>query len=137
MDVNFAFLCDYAEAAGKITAVGVGFDTIHARSVPTTHPLFYAVIQLRFSTVELGEKRFGVRVIDADGHDIVPPLDGSINVTPPPGGYTYKTHNIALALHGVRFPSFGDYSVRWLVEGNEVKSVPLKIVEQPAPPTTG
>ncbi len=28
MDIDFAFICDYAEVAGKIYAVGIGIDTL-------------------------------------------------------------------------------------------------------------
>lgn len=137
MEVNFAFLCDYADpGGGKLVAFGIGIGTLYARQVPATHPLFFAVISLRFSTVEAGSKRVSIRVIDADGNNIVPPLDKTINVDSPPPGYTYRTQGIALRLQGVTFPRYGDYSVSWLVGGQEVKQVPLKVAPPPTPPTT-
>ena len=136
MDVDFAFLCDYADNSGKLSAFGIGIDTIYAATVPAVHPLLYAVIALRFSTVEVGQKRLGVRIIDADGKPMVPPLDATINVAPPSHGYTYRIQRIALALHRVRFPGYGDYSVSWLVDGQEVKSTPLKVAPPPTRPAT-
>lgn len=130
MEVNFVFLCDYADNSGKLAALGIGIDTIYAQTVPAEHPLFYAVIAIRFNTVEVGQKRIGLRLIDADGNNVVPPLDATIDVGNPPPGYTYRVQRIAFALHRVRFPHHGDYSISWLVDGAEVKSVPLKV----APP---
>jgi hypothetical protein len=133
----FAFVCDYADhSSGKLTAVGIGFDTIYARQVPARHPIMYGVLGMRFSVVEVGPKKLGVRIIDADGNNIVPPIDGNVNVDPPPAGYTNRTLRVALGIHGLEFPRFGDYSVSFLVEGQEVARVPLKVAPPPSLPTT-
>jgi hypothetical protein len=134
MNVSFAFLCDYADQTSKMSAIGIGIDTIYAAKVPVVQPVFFAVIAIKFSVVETGSKRLGVRVITADGKDVVRPLDTTINVEPPPEGYSYRTQRIALGLHGVRFEQYGDYSVRWLIDGNEITEIPLKIAPPPAPP---
>ena len=137
MEVNFAFLCDYADqSGGKISAIGVGFDTIYAGNVPAKHPLFFSVISIKFSTTEAGPKRVGMHLIDADGNNVVPPLDTTINVGSPPPGFLYRNQQIALAMHGVTFPHYGDYTVSWLVDGQEIKVVPLRVAQPPAPPTT-
>ncbi|OGN89311.1 MAG: hypothetical protein A2158_04190, partial [Chloroflexi bacterium RBG_13_46_14] len=108
MEVNFSFLADYADnRGGKITAVGLGIDTIYARSVPIRHPLMFAVISIKFSITEVGQKKIGMRLIDQDGTNIIPPLDTSINVTPPPAGILYKNASIALALNMVEFQNYG------------------------------
>lgn len=133
MDVSFAFLCDYADNAAKLTAVGIGFDTIYAAKTPARHPLFFAVAAIRFSRVEAGRKRFRVHVTDADGKDIAPPLDTTMDVQPPPEGYLHRTQRIALALHGAEFPRYGDYQVSWLVDGFELVTIPLRV----APPPPG
>ena len=132
MEVNFAFLCDYADQSGaKMTAIGIGFDTIYSAKVPAMHPLFFSVISIKFSTTEVGQKRIGMRLIDDDGQNAVPPMDTTINVAPPPPGFLYRTQRIALALQGVTFKKYGDYSVCWLLEGQEIKTVNLKVVEPP------
>ncbi|MBI4298527.1 MAG: hypothetical protein HY666_02050 [Chloroflexi bacterium] len=134
MDVNFAFLCDYADNSAKLTAVGVGFDTLYAPKVPTRHGLFYAVISIRFSITEFGSHKVGLHLIDVDGNPQIPPLEATISVTQPPTGYLYRNQLIALALYGVGFARYGDYSVRWTVDGREVTSLPLKVVEPPKSP---
>jgi len=137
LEVNFAFLCDYADqSGGKISAIGAGFDTIYAGNVPARHPLFFSVISIKFSTTEVGPKRVGMHLIDEDGNNIVPPLDTTINVGPPAPGFLYRNQQIALAMHGVTFPRYGDYAVSWLVGGQEIKTVPLRVAPPPAPPTT-
>ena len=137
MEVSFAFLCDYADqSGGKMTAVGIGFDTIYAVNVPATHPLFFPVIGIKFSSTEIGQKRIGMRLIDEDGNNIIPPIDTTLNVAQPPPGFLFRTQRIVLAMHGVIFPKYGDYMVSWLVDGQEIKTVQLKVAPPPAPPIT-
>ncbi|MBA7676899.1 hypothetical protein ES703_85144 [subsurface metagenome] len=137
MEVNFAFLCDYADqSGGKMSAIGLGFDTIYAVNVPVRHSLFFSVISIKFSATEAGPKRVGMHLIDEDGNNIVPPLDTTINVSSPAPGFLYRNQQIALAMHGITFPRYGDYTVSWLVGGQEIKVVPLKVAQPPAPPTT-
>ncbi len=137
MEVNFAFLCDYADrSGGKITAVGIGFDTIYAVNIPARRPLFFSVISIKFSATEAGPKQVGMHIIDADGKNVLPPLDTTINVGPPAPGLLYSNQQIALAMHGVTFPHYGDYTVSWLVGGQEIKAIPLKVASPPVPPTT-
>lgn len=137
MDVNFAFLCDYADPSGtKMSALGIGFDTIYAAKVPATHPVFFAVISIKFSGTEAGPKQVSMHLIDEDGKDIVSPLDTTINVESPPPGFMYKNQRIALGMFRVTFPHYGDYTISWLVGGQEIKTIPLKIASPPPPPTT-
>ena len=138
MEVNFAFLCDYADqSGGKMTAVGIGIDTIYTAKVPVQHSLFYSIISLKFSATEAGPKQVGMHLIDADGKSVVPPLDATINVGSPPPGLLYRNQNIVLAMRRVTFPDYGEYTVSWLVGGQEIKTVPLRVAPPLAPPTTG
>jgi len=137
LEVTFTFLCDYADnSGGKLTAVGIGIDTIYAASVPVTHRSFYAVIALRFTSVETGTKQIALRLVDADGHDIVSGIDQALNVPDPTPGYTYRTQRIVIGLGNVRFEKFGDYAVVFLVNGQEASRTPLKLSLPPQNPTT-
>ena len=134
MDVAFAFVCDYAENSSKLTAVGIGFDTIYAKEVPLSHPAFYVVAAFRFRAVEAGQKTVEVHIIDADAAELVPPLRTQVEIARPGPGYRHRTHRIALGLHGVRFPDYGDYGdyeVSWLIDGHEAALIPLKIAPPP------
>jgi len=129
LEVNFAFLCDYAaQSGGKMTAVGIGIDTIYAPKVPIKHPLFFSVISIRFSTTEVGEKHVGMHLIDEDGNSIIPPLDATVTVSSPPKGLNYRNQNIVLQLRDVSFPKYGDYTISWLLGGQELKTLSLRIV---------
>ena len=132
MDVDFGFLCDYADTpAGKLIAVGIGFETIYATEVPALHPLFHAVICLRFSSVEVGDKEIGVRIVDADGKELTT-IDGSLRVEALAPGETEVTCTVNLGLYGIEFPAHGNYAAVWLVGGVEVKRSPFSV----APPPT-
>jgi hypothetical protein len=132
MHVDFAFICDYAEATNKINALGIGFDTIVAQKVPAKHPSFFLVIQMRATVVEAGEKNFEVHLIDEDGHEIVPALIGKINIPRPPSG-TENTGRIALRYDNIEFPRFGAYSIHAVVEGHEMVRIPLRVLQAPGP----
>lgn len=130
MNVDFAFICDYAEVPGKINALGIGFDTIHAPKVPATHPHFFLVIQLRASLVEAGEKKLEVRLIDEDGTDIIPTLSAKFTISKPAAG-TESIGRIALEFGNVVFPRYCSYSLHATVEGHEMVRVPLKVSPPP------
>ncbi len=135
MDVAFAFICDYAENSSKLTAVGIGFDTIYAQEVPLSHPTFFVVAAFRFKAVEAGSKTVEVHIVDADGGDVVPALRTQVEIVRPQPGYTHRTHRIALGLHGVTFPAYGDYEVSWLIDSHESAVIPLKIAPPPKQPS--
>jgi hypothetical protein len=133
MQVDFAFICDYAEATNKINALGIGFDTIMAAKVPVRHPTFFLVIQMRATIVETGEKNFEIHMIDDDGHEIVPALKSKLNIPRPPAG-TENTGRIAMRFDNVEFPRFGSYSIHVVIEGHEMARIPLRVSQAPPPP---
>ncbi len=129
MDLEFAFLCDSAqESGGKIHALGIGFDSIAAASVPVTHPMLSVVAQIRYSVAEAGQKALAIRAIDADGGNIVNPIDGQVEFPVPPRGST-SIARLIIALGGVNFASYGDYAVHIALNGNEVARLPLTVVQ--------
>ena len=130
MDVDFSFICDHAEIVGKINALGIGFDTIYAAQVPTTHPYFYLVVQLRASITEAGQKEMEVRLIDADGKDVIPPISGSFEVPRPSAG-TEAIARLAVLFQSVTFSNYGSYSVRLVIQGTEMVRIPLRVSPPP------
>jgi hypothetical protein len=131
VNVDFAFVCDYAEVTGKISALGIGFDTIHAPKVPIRHPTFFLVLQLRTSVVEAGEKNLEVDLIDSDGKKIIPPLKAKFNIPKPPSG-TESVGKLAMRFDGVEFPKYGAYSLHVVVEGHEMVRIPLNVSPPPS-----
>jgi len=132
MKLDYAFICDYAEVTGKVNAMGVGFEVIYAPQVPAKHRFFYLVAQFRASSVEAGEKRLTVNLIDEDGHDVIPAIQGPLPVPRPKEGLE-TVARIALEFNGVEFPKYGSYSVHVLLDGTEMARVPFKISPPPSP----
>ena len=132
MKVDFAFICDYADAMGKINALGIGFDTIYAPKVPFRHPMFSFVLQLRASVVEVGAKKLEVHLIDEDGNDIIPVLRKDIQVIRPITGVE-SVAKVALHFRNVEFPRHGSYSLRAVLDGSEIASVPINVNLPPKP----
>ena len=136
MNVEYAFLCDYAASGNKLTAVGIGIDSINVPDVPVVHPQMFTVLALKFTLNETQRtKTFEMHVQDADARDIVPPLSGSIDIPAPADGMSYRTHRIVSGLYGLQLARVGDYQVSWLIDGTEVHAVHLSVVKRPqAPP---
>ncbi len=135
MKVDFAFICDYAQAAAKIDALGIGFDTIFAPNIPCKHGQFSLVIQLRASVVEAGQKNLEVHLIDEDGHDVVPPVKGQVTI-PKVDGSPESRGRVVVQFVNVEFSRYGSYSVNATIDGLQVAEVPLRVSPPPSS-TTG
>lgn len=132
MDVDFAFLSDFAEeSGGKLHALGIGIDTIHAHEVPTRHPQLTIVAQIRYSSAEAGSHRLEVRGFDADGQDIVDKVEGELPLPPITGG-TSGTARVLVNLVGVNFPAYGDHSFHLVIGGIEVSRAAVRVAGPPA-----
>ena len=116
----------------KINALGLGWDTIYAASVPVTHPTLTVVAKLRASAAEAGEKDMAVHFIDADWRNVVPSITGKLAVPVPRTGAS-SSINLVLALNGVRFEAYGDYSINLVISGEERASLPLHVAPPPPP----
>ncbi len=139
MRVDFAFICDYAEAREKVNALGIGFERIFASKVPAKHPHFSVVLQLKFTRTEAGPKDVQVHLTDADGTDIIPAINGKIVVNVPPSGILEGATRLVMEFVNVEFKNYGDYAVRVDVATQEIVSIPLSVAPPPvkpgAPPT--
>jgi len=131
--VDFAFLCDFAEGGGKLSALGIGFENIVGKQLPVRHPHFCLVIQLRTSTVEAGAKEIKVYLIDADGKDVIPPIEGKFSIPKAPSG-TESIGRVVMEFNSVQFPLYDTYSVRAVMEGIEIVNIPFKVVPPPQKP---
>ena len=133
MNVEYAFLCDYADPGPKLTAVGIGIDSIYAPSVPAQHPQLFAVLCLRFSLNETRRtKSFEMFLQDADGQNVIPPISTSTEVPAPAEGMTYRTHRIVHGMYGLNFQKFGDYQVSWIMDGMEVHAIHFRVIQRHA-----
>lgn len=133
MKLDFAFVCDYAEAAVKINALGIGFDTIYAPQLPARHPHFSLVVQLRASVAEAGQKDIEVHLIDEDGKKVVPAIKGQFGL-PAAKGATESTGRFVVEFGNVEFPRYGSYSVHVIVQGMEMVALPFRVAMPPSGP---
>lgn len=134
MKVDFAFICDYAQSENKIHALGIGFDTIFAPRLPCQHPSFHLVVQLRSTAAEAGRKDVSIRLIDADGKDVITPLSANMEVPDPPSGALEAIGKLVVGFHRVKFEEYGQYALHVVVQGNEMVQIPIRVAQ---PTTTG
>ena len=129
MDVDFGFLCDYAQAADKISALGIGFERIYAAELPATHLHMSLVLRLRFHSTEAGLKHLEIEIIDSDGNLVSdPPMEMDIQVNAPETG-TETAVQLAVSINGLTFQRYGDYSLHVLVDKHEVHRIGFSVVE--------
>ena len=129
MRTNFAFLCDAAAqgAEGKISALGIGISQLHAQQVPVQRPQMVLVAQLGFDADEAGTKQLSVRLIDADGGNVIQPVDGQIVFNAPDGALS-PVAQVMLEFALVTFPQFGVYSVDLSIDEQSIASLPLEVL---------
>jgi hypothetical protein len=130
MERQFAFVCDYAVQDNKLHAIGIGWETIYAATLPWIHPTMCFVAGLRGSIAEVGTKTVSLRLIDADGEDVVPPINHqlSFEVKQP---QLEGDIRIVLNFANVQFKKYGPYAIHLVVQGHEMGSVSFHVSEIP------
>jgi hypothetical protein len=124
MKIELFALCDFAaDYGGKLSVVGI-FDSIYARQIPAVHPHCCLAVKLRFEKIEEGQKRLRLSIADDDGKLVVPAMEIPINVTMPPDVHT-NTIQVVANIGGMKFESYGEYSIDVALEGRHEGSIPL------------
>ena len=131
MEIDFAFVCDYADMGGKINALGIGFDTIFAKEIPHVHSHMHLIAQFRASITEAGRKKLTVQIIDADGASVGPSIEGEMEVRSPDVG-SEAVGRLGIEFKNVQFERYGHYSLHILIDGNEVQRIGFRVAEPPA-----
>ena len=133
MECEFSFICDSAQQAGnKLYALGIGWDTIYAPSVPIRHTQMAFVTRLRASVAEAGTQDVTIRIIDADGEDVLPPIVQQLSLEIPPPA-VHGNLNIVANLGGLEMKKFGAYAIHLVVNKVEMARIGFSITP---PPTT-
>ena len=124
MEVEIFTLSDFAQDnGGRLTIVGT-FDQISSRTFPATHPSYHLSCRLRFGNKEAGEHNFRLKLIDAAGADVVPPMEGNINVNVAPG-QEYAGLNLVVNLNQLKFEKAGRYSFELYINDEWKTGLPL------------
>lgn len=136
MNVSLAFLADAATVHpdGKLSALGLGVDTINTTTFPTQVPSLAVVVKVEFSPTECDRQHvIEVVPLDADGKLFSNPLRQP--VTPPRNAVDPTLPSGAQAILNylmLQFTKAGAYAFSIIVDGREVKSLPLRVVMAPA-----
>ena len=130
MERQFAFVCDYAEQDNKLHAVGIGWETIYTANIPCIHPVMCFVAGLRGTIAEAGTKNVSLRLIDADGEDVIPPMHHQVpfEVKQP---QLEANLRVVLNLVNIQFKKYGPYAIHLVVQGNDMGSISFYVSEIP------
>jgi hypothetical protein len=133
MDIEAFLLCDAAtDYGGKLNVLGA-FDAIWAEQLPATHPACAVALRIRFSRIEEGQHQFRIYIIDEDGKEVVPKLEGVISVKVPPTSDSAVV-NIVANLQRLKLPKYGKYRIDLAIDGQQSGSLPFILAETPHRP---
>ncbi len=124
MEIEIFTLADFAsDNNSKLTIVGT-FDSIHSKQFPVTHPSCSIACRLRFAAKETGNHDFKLRLIDAKGKEIIPPIEGNINIGEQANGQSASI-NIVVNFNQLKFETAGRYSFELYIDGDWKTGLPL------------
>jgi hypothetical protein len=135
MNIEAFLLCDAAtDQQGKLNVLGA-FDNIFTQKTPVQYPACAVAARIRFEKVEEGEHSIRIYIMDEDGASVGPKLNGNITVRVPENVGT-AVANLILNIHGLEFKRFGKYRIDLAVDGNIQASLPLRVNQVPARPSS-
>jgi hypothetical protein len=131
MEVVMVLLADAANVSreGKLNVLGV-FDTIYARSFPTSHAHMQLVLRFEAAAQEAGSSRALEVVLEAPDDRVLFRLPATISVPRHEVGETVRVDHI-LTLTNVPFEQPGRYRFRVALAGAPEVSVPLRVEQIP------
>jgi hypothetical protein len=133
MEIEAFLLCDAAtDQQGKLNVLGA-FDNLWVHKVPVNHPQCSIAARVRFDQIEAGNHSVKIQIIDEDGQNIAPKLEGSLSIHPGPG-INSAIANLILNIQGLEFKRFGSYQIDLAIDGQLQASLPLRVSEIPKQP---
>lgn len=126
------FVADHAEAiGGKIYANGACWDTLTVGQLPVQHPHMSVAAALRVPWNVAGDSHeIGVRLVDQDMQDVVPPVQGRFDPGHPPNLEPGDATTIVLAFNlvNVTFHKPGPHTFVISVDGTELGRARFKVL---------
>lgn len=122
MEIDFAFLANYAEATpnGLVTAVGAGWDNAWRPAYPASFN-GYLVARLALTRQEMSHAHnVELDIVDLDGAAVVPRISMPIQAPAAPG--MRLNLNLLFDLRGVAVPRAGSYTLELGVDTRSLKS---------------
>jgi hypothetical protein len=133
MEIEAFLLCDAAtDNQGKLNVLGA-FDNLWVRQLPVKHPQCSIAARVRFEKIEEGHHSVKIQVIDEDGQNIAPKLEGEISIRFAPG-MDSSVANLILNIQGLELKKYGRYQIDLAVDGQLQASLPLRVTEIPKQP---
>jgi hypothetical protein len=128
MNIEAFLLCDAAtEQQGKLNVLGA-FDNIWTKNVPAIHPACAIVARIRFEKIEEGNHPVKIQIIDQDGGNIGPKLEGNISVRIA-SNLDSSIANLILNIQRLKFKQYGQYRIDLAVDGEIKASLPLRVTK--------
>ena len=134
MEVKSILLCSAAtpHPDGTFSLLRGGVDTWGVASVPA-QVQFGLVVILELMSTEAGAQHLvALDVIDADGNRVVPQIKIPFSI-PVRANITRYKFNLVIGNGTIQIPKIGTYSVQVGVDGRNLSSTELQIVQAPAP----
>ena len=132
MIVSLAVACDYAliDQHGKLSVLGI-FERIWVERFPALHPRLHLVLRLKGRRTELGGHPIVIRLVDADGREVLRG-DGAVQIGEPPAGVLEVEAGAVLAFD-VPLERAGVYTFEITVDGALEATVPVTVTQVNAP----
>ena len=130
VQLDLAFICDYADSTAKVVAIGIGFDQIHAPDLPARHPRLCVVARFRAHKTEIGQKQARVVIMDADGAETAA-VQGIVDFTDTLDRLE-TTATLVVNFDNLTFNHYGPYAAHVLLDGNEMHRMPFEVSQPPA-----
>jgi len=132
MRVDLAVLADYATTTQdqKLVVVGV-FDTIIVTELPAAHRSLHLALRVCFGPADSGPHTLVVRLVDPDGHEVIPALQADFSADVPEDPDAEDALQMVLEIGNVPFAIAGPHAVDILVDGRYEETVPLRIKKLP------
>jgi hypothetical protein len=126
MEIEVFTLCDAAaDYQGRLNILGI-FDSIVATTLPATHPQCTIALRLRYTRTEVGEHSLVIHIVDHDGKQIMPEINGQFGLQIA-GDDRSSTINLIMNMQGLVFTQYGEHAINLAIDKNEIASLPFWI----------
>jgi hypothetical protein len=127
MEIQVATLCDSAQDYNSKLCILGTFDTIGSRGTPVVHPQCALALRVCFRAADEGAHKMQIRMINADGKDMMQPLEANVDIRMPEGA-DFITRNMILNFQPLRIETGGTFSFDVFFDGKQYASVPLRVL---------
>ena len=129
MNIEVFALCDAAtDQMGKLNLLGA-FDVICSESFPFSYHKCAVALRIRFTKIEQGHHKLRLNFVDEDGRNVLPSLDGNIDVKIE-DKWQSSAKNMILNINNITFKNAGTYSIDLAIDGRQERSLPVFLIQQ-------